>query len=88
MRDQPNQATQVAVRLPQKLLDEIDRLVPSRYFTRADAIRDALERLLDEVRRDEQERRYVEGYRRIPVSEIELRWVDASAREMLLEESW
>ena len=81
-------ATQVAIRLPQRLLAEIDSLVPRRYPTRADAIRDALEQLLSAVRRDELDRRYAEGYRRHPQNEAELRWIDVASSALLLEESW
>ena len=81
-------ATQIAIRLPQRLVDELDSLVPDRYPTRADAVRDALEQLLVAVRREDLERRYAEGYRRRPMSDAELRWIDVASSELLLEESW
>ena len=81
-------ATQIAIRLPQRLVDELDALVPTRYGTRADAVREALEQLLAAVRREDLERRYAEGYRDRPMSDAELRWIDVASSELLLEESW
>jgi Arc/MetJ-type ribon-helix-helix transcriptional regulator len=61
---------QIAVRLPDPLLGEIDDLVETgRFETRAEAIRSGIELLVDSERRERIGRAIVEGYRRSPQDE-------------------
>ena len=58
---------QIAVRVDQELADRLDALVAEgRFPTKADAIRAAIEALLDVDRRRRIGEAIVEGYRRIP----------------------
>lgn len=59
--------TTVAMRMPDELLDQVDALIASgRFRNRTSAFRAAVEALLEEEHRREADRRYVEGYARIP----------------------
>jgi Arc/MetJ-type ribon-helix-helix transcriptional regulator len=58
---------QIAVRIDQDLADRLDALVADgRFATKADAIRTAIESLVDVDRRRKIGEAIVEGYRRIP----------------------
>jgi Arc/MetJ-type ribon-helix-helix transcriptional regulator len=58
---------QIAVRVEQGLVDGLDALVAAgRFETKADAIRAAIEALLDVDRRRRIGEAIVEGYRRVP----------------------
>jgi Arc/MetJ-type ribon-helix-helix transcriptional regulator len=58
---------QIAVRIPSDLADGLDGLVASgRFDSRAEAIRTAIETLVDTERRRRIGEAIVEGYRRIP----------------------
>jgi Arc/MetJ-type ribon-helix-helix transcriptional regulator len=58
---------QIAVRLDQDLADRLDALVADgRFDTKADAIRTAIEALVDVERRRRIGEAIVEGYRRVP----------------------
>jgi len=59
--------TTVAVRLPDALLATLDSLVEQgRYTTRTAAVRDALERLIEDERRAAVDRAILDGYARKP----------------------
>jgi len=58
---------QIAVRVGQGLVDGLDAMVADgRFTTRAEAIRSAIETMVDEERRRKIGEAIVEGYRRIP----------------------
>lgn len=58
---------QIAVRIDQRLAERLDELVADgRFETKADAIRTAIEALVDVERRRKIGEAIVEGYRRIP----------------------
>jgi Arc/MetJ-type ribon-helix-helix transcriptional regulator len=81
--------TQLVARVPEGVVQDLDELVASgAYETRSDAVREALVRLIDTHRREEIGRQIVEGYKRIPETEEELRWAEQSGREMIEEEPW
>lgn len=81
--------TQLVARVPEDVVKGLDELVASgAYETRSDAVREALVRLIDTHRREEIGRQIVEGYKRIPETEEELRWAEQSGREMIEEEPW
>ena len=60
--------TQIAVRLPADLLDQLDALVPSAHASRSEAIRHAIEEYLYRQACERDAR----VYERVPLSEAEL----------------
>ena len=80
---------QIAVRIPTALAEQLDALVTSgAYGTRADAVRAALEALLDAERRADVGRRIVDGYRRIPQEDAEVAAAEEAASRSIDEEPW
>jgi Arc/MetJ-type ribon-helix-helix transcriptional regulator len=80
---------QIAVRIPTALAQRLDALVTSgTYETRADAVRAALEALLDAERRADVGRRIVDGYRRIPQEDAEVAAAEDAASRSIDEEPW
>ena len=64
---------QIAIRIPDSLAEELESLVTSgRFETKTDAVRSALEALVDAERRAELGRRIVEGYQRVPQDDVEV----------------
>lgn len=80
--------TQLAVRLPTGMVQQIDALVASGdYATRADLVRAALDRLIAEAQRREVDAAIVAGYEARP-DEAPDAWLQAAARAMVAEEPW
>lgn len=80
---------QVVARLSDDLVAAIDDLVSEGLFeSRSDAIRRALEFVVDAERRKRIGKAIVEGYLRIPQTEDEIAWADAAAIAMIKEEPW
>ena len=80
---------QIAVRIPSALAEQLDGLVSTgRFETRADAVRAALEALLDAERRAQVGRKIVEGYRRIPQEDAEVAAAEDAAARSIHEEPW
>jgi Arc/MetJ-type ribon-helix-helix transcriptional regulator len=80
---------QIAVRLPEELLAEVDELVARGiYDSRAAAVRAGLEAVADSQRRRQIDRAVIEGYRRIPAGETEHEAAVASLRDAILDERW
>lgn len=80
---------QIAVRLPRKLLDEIDDLVARGvYESRAAAIRAGVEAVAESDRRRRIDQAVIEGYRRRPADDAEREAAVASLRDAILEEPW
>jgi Arc/MetJ-type ribon-helix-helix transcriptional regulator len=80
---------QIAVRIPTAVAERLDALVASgAYETRADAVRTALEGLLDAERRADVGRRIVDGYRRIPQEDAEVAVAEGAASRSIDEEPW
>lgn len=76
-------------RISDELASSVDRLVAEGHVaSRSEAVRVALEELVDHYRRVEIGRRIVEGYTATPQTEAELAAVDAAARAMIAEEPW
>ncbi len=84
--------TQLVTRVPDELLAAMDReLIDSGVVTnRSEAVRLALERLVDSERRRRIGEAIVEGYTRIPQTDDDefATWAEASARRMIEEEPW
>jgi Arc/MetJ-type ribon-helix-helix transcriptional regulator len=80
---------QIAVRLPEELLHELDALVASgAYESRAAAVRAGVEAIMLLERRRQTDRAIVEGYRRIPPTTAEHDAAIASLRDAIAEEPW
>lgn len=80
--------TQTLVQLNDELLYALDQRAVKDRRSRSFVIREALEQYLHDEIEAEIGRQIVEGYTRIPQTEEELGWADASGRDMLEEESW
>jgi len=80
---------QIAVRIPDQLVLELDALVDAGGFeSRADAVRRALEALVDLERRRQTGEAIARGYRRAPQSDEELDAAMANALRSIEEEPW
>ena len=80
---------QIAVKLPDELVQEVDALVARGVFrSRSAAVRRGLLTVLAAERRAAVDRAYEEGYRRLPESEAELAEAARLAREAIREEPW
>ena len=80
---------QIAIRIPSELASALDRLVGSgRFRTKADAVRAALEELVEEERRRDVGKQIAEGYRRIPQDDDEVAAATESALRSIHEEPW
>ena len=82
-------STQLAIRLPDDLLRDLDWLILRlNYDSRAEAMRDALIKLIDQERRREIGEQIAEGYRRMPQTEEEISSAYESLRQSIDEEPW
>ena len=82
-------STQLAIRLPDELLHDLDWLILRlNYDSRAEAVRDALVKLIDQERRREIGEQIAEGYRRMPQTEEEIASAYESLRQSIDEEPW
>lgn len=80
---------QIAVRLPEDLLSDLDALVASGlYESRAAAVRAGVEVITALERRRQIDRAIVAGYQRIPPSAMEDDAAVASLRDAIAEERW
>jgi len=80
---------QIAVRIPEDLLDRVDALVDQGvYNSRAAAVRAGLEVLTDVARRRAVDDAIIRGYQRIPPTPAEEHAAIASLRDAIAEEPW
>lgn len=80
---------QIAVRIPDDLVRALDHLVDgTRFETRADVVRAALEAFVDEEKRRVIGERIVQGYRRVPQDEDEFPELREAAIRSIREEPW
>jgi metal-responsive CopG/Arc/MetJ family transcriptional regulator len=80
--------TQTLVQLSDELLRRLDERAAREGRSRSALIRDAIEDYLYDEEEARIDREIREGYERIPETEEELRWAEASAREAIREEPW
>lgn len=81
--------TQIAVKLPDGLVQELDDLVARGVFpNRSSAVRLAVEAIIDRQRRDALERAFLEGYQRLPESDGELAEARRLAAQVINDEPW
>lgn len=80
---------QIAVKLPDDLVDELDRLVQGGTFdSRSQAIRTGIEALLARQRRQEIDQQFREGAARLPETDEEIDEATALAISSIQEEPW
>jgi Arc/MetJ-type ribon-helix-helix transcriptional regulator len=80
---------QIAIRIPEPLASQLSDLVTTgRFETKADAVRTALEALVDAERRADVGRRIVEGYQRVPQEDSDVAAADRAATRSIDEEPW
>lgn len=80
---------QIAVRLSQELLAELDGLVSRGiYPTRAAAVRAGVEAIAETEHRRAIDRAIIDGYRRVPPDASEADGAVASLRDAIAEEPW
>ena len=79
----------ITLRMRDDRVARIDELVLAEsYESRASFIVEAINRLVDEIEQREIDRQIVAGYTRIPQTDEELRWAEASALDSIREEPW
>jgi Arc/MetJ-type ribon-helix-helix transcriptional regulator len=80
---------QIAVRLPEDLLRQLDDLVArGGYPSRAAAVRAGIEAVMALERRREIDQAVVDGYRRVPATKAETDGALSSLRDAIAEEPW
>ncbi|MEE9414246.1 MAG: hypothetical protein V3V01_03105 [Acidimicrobiales bacterium] len=80
---------QIAVRLPEPLLADLDGLVTSgAYVSRAAAVRAGIEAIMKLEHQRRIDQAVVDGYTRQPPTETEENAALASLREAILDEPW
>ncbi len=80
---------QIAVRLPEQLATSLDDLVThGRFASRAEAVRAAIEQLVDAERRHRVGAAIADGYRRSPQTNEEVAAAAAAAQRSIEEEPW
>ena len=80
---------QIAIRIPDDLAAQLEDLVSSgRFETKADAVRTALESMIDAARRADIGRQIVEGYRRVPQEDGDVSAASQAAARSIDEEPW
>lgn len=81
--------TQIAIKVPDELLDKVDRLVEQGAFeSRSQAVRSGLESVVVERRRQEIDQRYRDAFARIPETDEELADATRQAVASIREEPW
>jgi len=80
---------QIAVRIPDRLAADLEAMVESgRFATKAEAVRYAIETVIDEERRRRIGEQIVEGYRRIPQTDEDVAAATEAAIRSIEEEPW
>jgi Arc/MetJ-type ribon-helix-helix transcriptional regulator len=80
---------QLVTRVDDRLAHELDELVAEGVVaSRSEAVRVALEALLERHRRRQTGLAIVAGYRQIPQTDAEVGWADEATRRMIADEPW
>jgi metal-responsive CopG/Arc/MetJ family transcriptional regulator len=82
------QTTQIAVRIPDELLAELDRTIPARFASRAEAVRAGLESVLQAESLDDREERHRQAWLSHPATTKANDQMLADARALIDEEPW
>jgi Arc/MetJ-type ribon-helix-helix transcriptional regulator len=82
-------SVQIAIRIPAHLLEAVDSLVGSGVAAnRADLVRGALERYVQEIEGVRIDQAIIDGYQRIPGTADEEATALAALRRSIAEEPW
>jgi metal-responsive CopG/Arc/MetJ family transcriptional regulator len=82
-------STQLAIRLPDELVADLDWVVIRlKYDSRAEAMRDALVRLIDQERRRQIGEQIAEAYRRMPQTEEEMADIPFQSWDLDDDDDW
>lgn len=80
---------QLVTRVDDQLADAVDELIASGLVaSRSEAVRLALEQLIDRHRRDATGAQIADAYTRVPQSEEEMGWSDEATVRMIADEPW
>ncbi|MEX2586992.1 MAG: ribbon-helix-helix domain-containing protein [Actinomycetota bacterium] len=80
---------QIAVRLPSSTLRQLDELVRSGSFaSRAEGVRTAVDRLVEQWRQEQIDAAIVAGYTRHPQTNDEVAAAEITAIRSIAEEPW
>jgi len=79
---------QTLVQLSDELIEQLDNEASRRGISRSALIREAVTQQMRAANEEELVRQYVEGYRRFPQTEEEMRWAEHNAIEAIREEPW
>ena len=80
---------QLITRVDDDLVAQLDAIVASgEADSRSDAVRRALEAMIDQRRRRLIGEAIADGYRRVPETDEELLWAEDNARSVVAEEPW
>jgi Arc/MetJ-type ribon-helix-helix transcriptional regulator len=80
---------QIAIRIPDELATALEGLVSSgRFQTKAEAVRSALENLVERERRKDIGDKISDGYRRVPQDDDDLAVATEAAIRSIHEEPW
>lgn len=81
--------TQIAVKLPDRLVAEIDELVAGGSFaSRSEAVRHSIEALVRRAEREHIDRSFVDGFRRYPESDDEMADATRLGLDAINDEPW
>jgi len=81
--------TQIAIRLENSLLDQVDDLVSAGAMdSRAEVMRTALSLLLDQREQERIDRLIIAGYTSVPSTPAEDAAAEASLKAAILDEPW
>jgi metal-responsive CopG/Arc/MetJ family transcriptional regulator len=82
-------STQLAIRLPDDLLRDLDWVVHRlNYDSRTEAMRDALVKLIDQERRRQIDEQYIEAYTRMPQTEEEMADIPFQSWDLDGDDDW
>ena len=81
-------SSQIAVRMPDDLLAELDEAIPLRFPSRAEAVRIALVQLLHAESIDDLEARHRRGWALHPSTAEDDAMALADSRALIAEEPW
>jgi len=81
--------TQIAVKLPDRLVGELDRLVEAGAFdSRSQAVRSGLKAMVAARRREDVDREYRNASAQVPESDVELAEAHRLAVDAIHDEPW
>ena len=83
-----DRSTKVAISLPERVLEAIEKERKASGESRSEFFRRAVERLLKEEREAGEIEKYVKGYKAMPESANEVKAIHQAGASVLVEEPW